>query len=80
LLGEYDPIYKEEETYQKWLKKKPLGVKRAKAAEEAEDGGDKKVRKGKKGKKGKKIKIINKFCFYKKKLLFYLYLITFIHK
>ena len=54
-LAHYDPIYKEEEeAYQKWLKKTPLGVKRAKAAEEAEGGGDKKGGKGKKGKKGKK--------------------------
>jgi hypothetical protein len=54
-LAHSDPIYKEEEeAYQKWLKKTPLGVKRAKAAEEAEGGGDKKGGKGKKGKKGKK--------------------------
>jgi IQ and AAA domain-containing protein len=56
-LSRHDPIYKEEEeAFQKWWRKTPLGVKRAKAAAEAEDGGKGKGKSkgGGKGKKGKK--------------------------
>ncbi len=57
-LARMDPIYKEEEeAFQKWWRKTPLGVKRAKAAEEEAEGGGKGAKGGKGGKgkgKGKK--------------------------
>ena len=54
-LSRYDPIYKEEEeAFQKWWRKTPLGVKRARAAEEEAEGGKGDKKKGGKSKgKGK---------------------------
>ena len=58
-LARFDPIYREEEeAFQKFWRKTPLGIKRAKAAAGDDDGKGKKGKKGggKKGKKGKKKK------------------------